>query len=35
LRRAIIVLAVLSLFFGIGAGAEFLLELVETAVAAM
>ena len=35
LRRAIIVLAVLSVFFGIGAGAEFLLELVETAVAAM
>ena len=35
LRRAIIVLAVLSAFFGIGAGAEFLLELVETAVAAM
>ena len=35
LRRTILVLAVLSVFFGIGAGAEFLLELVETAVAAM
>ena len=35
LRRTILVLAVLSVFFGIGAGAEFLLDLVETAVAAM
>ena len=35
LRRTIIVLAVLSVFFGIGAGAEYLLDLVETAVAAM
>jgi len=35
LRRTIIVLAALSVFFGIGAGAEYLLDLVETAVAAM
>lgn len=35
LRRAILVLAALTVFFGIGAGAEFLLDLVETAVAAM
>ncbi len=35
LRRAILVLAVLTVFFGIGAGAEFLLDLVETAVVAL
>ncbi len=35
LRRTILVLAVLTVFFGIGSGAEFLLDLVETAVSAM
>lgn len=35
LRRAILVLAALTVFFGIGSGAEFLLDLVKTAVAAL
>lgn len=35
LRRAILVLAALTVFFGIGSGAEFLLDLVKNAVAAL